>query len=65
MQDRIGRLEDLSAVLKTKIEGLTVQNAGLRAHNETLLNAESGTGTRDQASTFRRMLCSNILLLLG
>ena len=57
-QDRIGKLEDLAAVLRSKIEGLTVQNAGLRAHNETLLDAESGTGTPDQVGTLHEMLCA-------
>ena len=55
-QDRIGKLEDLSSVLKAKIERLTVENAGLRAHNETLLDAESGTATPHQASSFRELV---------
>ena len=56
-QDRIGKLEDLSSVLKAKIERLTVENAGLRAHNEALLDAEAGTVTLNKASLFHSMLC--------
>ncbi len=56
-QDRIGKLEDLSSVLKAKIERLTVENAGLRAHNEALLDAEAGTVTPNKASLFHSVLC--------
>ena len=62
-RDRIGKMEDLSSVLKAKIERLTVQNAGLRAHNETLLDAESGTATPDQASPSHTLLCCSAVSL--
>ena len=52
MQDRIEKLEDLSSVLRAKIERLTVGNAGLRAQNESLLDAESDSTHPDQASAF-------------
>ena len=50
-QDRLGKLEDISSNLKAKIECLTIENAGLRAHNKVLLDAVSASTHPDQAST--------------
>ena len=52
VQDRIERMDNLSGTLKAKIERLTVQNAGLRAHNEALQHADSGIAQPHQASAF-------------
>ena len=49
-QDRLGKYEELSATLKAKIDRLTMETAGLRAHNEALLEAESGNAEPDQGS---------------
>ena len=65
MQDRIEKLEDLSSVLKAKIERLTVENAGLRAHNESLLDAESDSTHPDQVSTFHHLLPTHTSTLAG
>jgi len=50
-QDRLGKLEDISSNLKAKIECLTIENAGLRAHNQVLLDAVSASTDPNQAST--------------
>ena len=49
-QDRLGKYEELSATLKAKIDRLTMETAGLRAHNEALLEAEPGNAEPDQGS---------------
>ena len=49
-QDRLGKHEELSATLKAKINRLTMETAGLRAHNEALQEAESGNTEPDQGS---------------
>lgn len=50
-QDRLGKFGELLETLKAKIERLTVENAGLRAHNASMLDAESaGSADTRQAS---------------
>ena len=47
-QDRLEKFDDLTHNLKSKIERLTLENAGLRAHHEAMLEAESANTATDQ-----------------
>jgi hypothetical protein len=49
-QDRLGNYEELSTSLRAKVNRLTMETAGLRAHNEALLEAGTGNAEPDLQS---------------